>query len=377
MPPKQDKLPAAKLDVIKQWILGGALKDAGAQAEVKKKPAVSLALSTGAARPAGPAVMPEGLPRQPLVETARPAAVTAIASSPWAPLVAVAGQKQIVLYHSDTAELLGILPFPEGIPYALRFSRSGAILLAGGGQNVRRGLAAAYDVRSGKRLFDVGDELDVVLAADISPDHTRVALGGPEKIVRVFNTADGSQFYELRKHTDWILAVEFSPDGVLLATADRSGGLLVWEADTGREFQNLEGHKGAVTAVSFGDDSNVLASGSEDGMIRLWPMEDGRQPRSFAAHGEGVTSVAFAHDGRLVSGGRDRLVKLWDPNGSPLRALAPMKELVMKAVFIHDGGRVVVGDWSGEVRVWTTADGRQAATLASNPAAPKAQPPRR
>ena len=29
MPPNQDKIPAAKLDVIKQWILAGALKDSG------------------------------------------------------------------------------------------------------------------------------------------------------------------------------------------------------------------------------------------------------------------------------------------------------------------------------------------------------------
>jgi WD40 repeat protein len=135
--------------------------------------------------------MPGGLPQKPVVVTPRAAAVTAIASSPWAPVVALAGQKQILLYHAVTAQLLGILPFPEGIPYVLKFSRSGALLLAGGGENVRRGVAVVYDVRTGKRLFAVGDELDAVLAADISPDHSRVALGGPEKIVRVFSAADG------------------------------------------------------------------------------------------------------------------------------------------------------------------------------------------
>ena len=88
-------------------------------------------------KPAGPAIMPEGLPQDSRSSyTPRAAAITAIASSPWAPVVAVAGQKQIALYHTDTAQLLGILPFPEGIPYVLKFSRSGALLLAGGGQNV-------------------------------------------------------------------------------------------------------------------------------------------------------------------------------------------------------------------------------------------------
>jgi len=311
--------------------------------------------------------LPEGLSRQPVVVTPRAAAVTALAASPWAPVLAVAGQRQIVLYHADTGQLLGVLPFPEGIPYVLRFSRSGALLLAGGGENARRGVVVAYDVKTGRRLFTVGDELDVVLAADISPDHKLVALGGPEKLVRVFHPADGAQLYEIRKHTDWIYAVEFSPDGILLATADRAGGLVVWEADSGREYQNLEGHKGGVTAISFREDSNVLASGSEDGTIKLWNLEDGRVLKNQTANGGGVTAIQFGHDGRLVSAGRDRLVKLWSPDLSPVRTFEAMKEPVLEVALSHDGNRIAAGDWSGEVRLYNAADGKQVALLPPNP----------
>jgi hypothetical protein len=366
MPPKTDKLSPDKLAVIKQWILDGALKDSGAKADVAK-PATKLAISSGAARPVGPAIMPEGLSRQPVVYTPRPGAVTALATSPWAPLAAIAGEKQISLYNTDTAELLGVLPFPDGIPYVLRFSRSGKLLLAGGGKSASRGLAAVYDVHTGKRLFQVGDELDAVLAADINAKQTLIALGGPQKIVRIFSTADGSQVAEIRKHTDWIYAVEFSPDGALLATADRGGGLWVWEAGTDREFYNLEGHKGPVTSLSWRDDSNLLASGSEDGTIKLWGMEQGKQLRSIAAHAEGVTSIHLAHDGRLLSGGRDRQAKIWDAEGKPVRTLEPFSELVMKVAFAHDGARLLAGDWSGEIRLSAAADGKLIEKLASNP----------
>ena len=367
MPPGQDKLSDDKLALIEKWIVGGALKDSGSVAAASKKPGLDMSLSAGAGRPSGPVAIPEGLSRRPVVYTPKAGPVTAVAASPWAPLVAVAGQRQVVLYNSDSAELLGVLPFPEGVPYVLKFSRSGALLLAGGGRGASRGLAVVYDVRTGRRVFEVGDELDAVLAADINQDHTLIALGGPQKIVRVYSTQDGSMVYQITKHTDWIYALEFAPDGVLLATADRSGGLWVWEAYTGREFYDLAGHKAAVTDVSWRADSNVLASASEDGTVKLWAMQEGNQLKSVNAHPGGVLSLDCTHDGRLVSAGRDNRAKAWKPDLSALRSFDPFGDLAMAVTFSHDGGAVIAGDFSGEIRVLDTEDGSQRATLASNP----------
>jgi WD40 repeat protein len=367
MPPEQDKLPDAKLQTIRAWILGGLLENAGSLAKASKKPAIDLGLSAGSAKPAGEPILPTGLWRQPVVSTARTGAVTALAASPWAPLVAVAGQKQVLLYHSDSGNLLGVLPFPEGVPYVLKFSRSGSLLLAGGGQGARQGKVVVFDVKTGNRVFEVGDELDAVLAADINENHTRIALGGPGKVVRVFSTADGSVVQEIRKHTDWIYALEFSPDGVLLATADRSGGVFVWESQTGREYQNLQGHKGAVTDVSWRLDSNLLATASEDGTIKLWELENGGQVKSWNAHAGGASAVRFAADGRLASTGRDRIAKLWDAGGGQVRAFEALGDIALRVAFTHDGARVVAGDWLGNVRMWQAADGALAAALSTNP----------
>jgi hypothetical protein len=236
MPPNSPKLPDAELEVIKGWIEAGAPETSGSVVAVKAKPKFEFKLDPSAmGKPAGPAAMPESLPTEPVVVSARPTAIVAMASSPWAPVVAVAGHKQVLLYGMDGHRLAGVLPFPEGTIHVLKFSRNGSLLLAGGGRGGQSGLAVVFDVKTGKRVFEIGKEYDAVLAADISPDHGQVALGGPSKILRVYNTADGELLFEQKKHTDWITAIEFSPDGVLLASGDRSNGLVVWESFTGRE----------------------------------------------------------------------------------------------------------------------------------------------
>ncbi len=367
MPPGQDQLPEAKLTIIRQWIDGGLLENSGATAEPKKKKTLNLAVTSATGKPEGPAAMPESVPREPFVATPRAGAIAALAASPWAPLVAVAGQRQILLYSSDSGELLGVLEFPEGIAYSLRFSRDGSKLLAGGGRGGAAGSAVLFDVRTGERLVKVGDELDAVLTADINNDLTRVALGGPGKLVRIFSTETGEMLHEIRKHTDWIYAVRFSPDGVLLATADRSNGLFVWEAETAREYLELKGHTAGVTDIDWRSDSNALASASLDGTIRLWEMNNGTQTGRANAHGDGVNAIAFTHDARLVTAGQDRTAKLWDPGLQPLQTFPAFNEPALRVTFSHDGQRVVAGDWSGEVRVWEAADAKEVTHLSANP----------
>ncbi len=368
MPPEADKLPDASLDLIKKWIDGGAPETSSSKVSLPKKKNAAMTVNVAAgARPEGAPPMPDVLNVEPVVHTSATTAVSAIATSPWAKLVAVAGQKQVVLYHTETLEPLGVLPFPEGVPRVLKFSRNGALLLAGGGHGAARGLCVVWDIRTGERIMTVGDELDEVRAADISADQSLIALGGPGKIVRVYNTSTGELAYECRKHTDWIYSVEFSPDGVLLATSDRNGGLMVWEAHTGREYLVLSGHTAAVTSVSWRIDGNVLASASEDTTIRLWEMENGGQIKSWGAHGGGVFSVEYCRDGRIVSTGRDKVTKLWDGSGVALKDFEAFNDLALQTTHCDETDRVIAGDWTGEIRVWNAADGARIGQLTSNP----------
>jgi WD40 repeat protein len=373
MPPKGGPIPKDQIDVVFNWIQQGALENSGSKpAPVKPKADVSL-LSVKRGKPDKIPMPERALPKKPVVVTDKPNAVIALAASPWAPLLAVGGQKQVILYHGETMEILGVLPFPHGTPHVLKFSRNGSLLLAGGGRGGLSGKVVVWDIFTGEPIIEVGNETDAVLAADISADQTQIALGGPNKMLRIYSTKDGSLIREIKKHTDWIYSIEFSPDAVLLASSDRSGGLLVWEAATGREFYNLRGHTAGITDLSWRDDSNVLASASEDGTVRLWEMENGNMIKNISAHSGGVQAVKFGHDNRLVTTGRDKVTKVWDANGNIQKSFPPHADIPLRTAFSHDQSRVYAGDWTGVVQPVSLNDGKLLAQAGTNPQTPQQQ----
>lgn len=368
MPPKSPKLPDKDLMLVSNWIKGGALESSGSTANIKK-PKVDMSLKTAArGKPEGPPPMPgETLLLDPAIKTPRGNAITALAASPWAPVAAVASAKSIVLYHTDSYDVIGILPFPEGQVNVLKFSRNGSMLLAAGGRGGQSGKAVVFDIKTGNRVIEVGEETDAILAADISPDQSQIALGNSSKMVRIYSTKEGTVLYTLKKHTDWVTALEYSPDGVLLATGDRNGGLAVWEAGSGQEFIQIRGPQLAVSEVSWRPDGNVLAVSSEDTQIRLFEMENGSQIKAWGAHGGGALSVQYHHDGRILSTGRDRVTKVWDGNGALQKQTPATPDVALKTAWSHDGSKVFTGDWVGQVHAYTVADGKEIGFVVSNP----------
>lgn len=366
MPPKGSKLGEAELGVLRRWIEGGLLENTASKAAAPKKPKADVAIApVSRGRPPGPPPMPgPGFPREPIVVGSRPGAVTALAASPWAPLVAVSGQRQVLLYHAETLALEGVVPFPEGFPYVLQFSASGRLLLVGGGVGAKVGKVALHEVESGRRVATLGDELDAVLAADIAPDHARVALGGALRTVRVLDVASGDVVQAIRKHTDWVTAIAYSPDGVLLATADRAGGLHLWEAGSLNLYGELRmTNPKRIAALAWRDDANMLAAAGDDGQVWLWDVETLSSSRKWKAHDGGVEGVRFTHDGRLATVGRDRKTILWDASGKKLRTFDPLPDIGLHVAVAHDGSRVVAGDFSGKLQVWRADDGKVAGSL--------------
>ncbi|MBC7981031.1 MAG: c-type cytochrome [Armatimonadetes bacterium] len=369
MPPEGEKLSEEKIKLIVQWIEGGLLENKSSAARKPSKPKFETALSADpAAKPEGPPPLPEHLLLEPPIITAQPSSVHALAASPWAPLLAVTGQKQILLYHTETLELTGILSFPEGDPISLAFTPDARYLIVGGGIPGKNGLTITFDVTNGSRVVTAGKEFDSILAADIRPGFDIVATGGPSRLLKLWNTQTGEQIKSIKKHTDWITALDISPDGVLLASGDRNGGVQVWEAESANEFHTLRAHQAAITTLVFRTDSNLLASASEDGSVRFWEMNNGSEVKKIDAHGGGVTAFAFAKNGSFVTAGRDQKARLWKADFNQLREI-PIPALATAAAIDWEGKRAFVADAAGKVQVFSSEEAGTAEIIsfATNP----------
>jgi WD40 repeat protein len=79
--------------------------------------------------------------------------------------------------------------------------------------------------------------------------------------------------------------VVFSPDSTRLATGGLDAIVKLWEVTTGDEVLNLRDHSGGVESLAFSPDGQRLVSGSIDGTARVWeatPLEESAEVGSNA-----------------------------------------------------------------------------------------------
>ena len=100
MPPRKPQLSAADRKVIRDWIAGGLLATEGGESQLRE---LAFEVGAGSAEAPEEPALPVGLPEIPLAETSHAPPVIAMAASPWADLVAVGRNEQIVLHGRSPA----------------------------------------------------------------------------------------------------------------------------------------------------------------------------------------------------------------------------------------------------------------------------------
>jgi WD40 repeat protein len=306
-------------------------------------------------------------------------AVYTLAFSPDGLTLATAGSdaactsciNQIYLWNVATGLPLGTIPALKGAVYQLLFSDN-TTLYSRGAEH----FAKVWQLPTGSLVRQFGTSRNWVTAASFSPDGQYIAstnavdddstLWGAE----LRRASDGALVRTFLGHLDVINSLAFSPDGQTLATAsgsasidNRDSRIFLWDVGTGAQLRTLPGHGGGTTSLSYSSGGQLLASGGRDSLVKVWNPSSGTLLRSFTAcdGNLAVNSIAFSPDGTLLAtGGGDTRIRLWRTSDLTLvRTLAGNNYPVFSLAFSPDGQTLAVSSdsYGQHIQLWRTGDG--------------------
>lgn len=149
------------------------------------------------------------------------------------------------------------------------FSEDGKRIVAGG----RNGKLRAWDVASGEIVWQESSHRRRIRQIVTSPDGKLMASTGDGSQLRVWRVEDGRLQREIKMPGPKMLSLEFL-DKQRLATGGSDNVVHLWDTVSGRRLARLEGHTGSVAAMAYNRSTKLLVTGSYDTTIRLWKLDN-------------------------------------------------------------------------------------------------------
>ena len=226
------------------------------------------------------------------------------------------------------------------------------------------GVAAAgggttWWVLSPHPLYTYRGHSDGVNSIAWSPDGKRIASGGRDTTVQVWNAADGGNVFTYRGHSNRVWTLAWSPDGTRIASGSDDNTVQVWNAADGGNVFTYRGHSNTPISVAWSPDGKRIASASWDQTVQVWDAVDGGNVFTYRGHSNTLVSVAWSPDGkRIASGSSDTTVQVWDAvDGGNVFTYHGHSDVVNTVAWSPDGKRIASGSWDHTVQVWDAVDG--------------------
>jgi WD40 repeat protein/serine/threonine protein kinase len=169
-------------------------------------------------------------------------------------------------------------------------------------------------------LLDLKGHTGPVNSVAYSSDGSRIASGGHDQSLRVWDAVTGQELLSLKGHSAHISKVAYGANGARIASASDDGLVILWDGTTGDVLQRFHGPVGSGVAMALSLDGKRLAYGGGTPLDRekpadvtVWNAMTGQEVVVLKGHKGGITSLAFSPDRqRLATSGWDLSVKIWD-----------------------------------------------------------------
>ncbi len=231
-----------------------------------------------------------------------------------------------------------------------------------------------WDVTTWKERFSLSGHTGQVFSVAFSRDGKRLATGGDDGQVIIWDTATGQNLLSFSVSQPRCAPnVLFNADGTRLITADGCGNVRFWEitADASREVLHRTVHGGrGLNSIKLNPDGTQLAVGDNNN-ISIWDSNSGFDLFVLPVGWQGqLNGGDFSPDGNLFAAGGSKKVIVWDlsPRGEKSILNANNGARVRDVVFSPDGKWLALATESldaNDVRVWNTNTGTQKSIIQS------------
>jgi WD40 repeat protein len=197
-----------------------------------------------------------------------------------------------------------------------------------------------------------------VYAVAWSPDGTRIASGGQDNTVQVWQASTGKSIITYRGHKGSVNALAWLPDdGTEIVSAGSDGTVQRWNASTGQWVHTYDGASDNIRALAWSFDGKYVASAGNDAKVHVWEASSGKPIATYGGHTDRIWAVAWSYDSRwIASAGDDRTVQIWDAStAAGLRTYQGHSRHVKSVAWSYDNTQIASGGDDSTVRVWETS----------------------
>jgi len=156
----------------------------------------------------------------------------------------------------------------------------------------------------------------------------------------------------LQAHDAALRAQCWTPHGDYLLSGDQMGVLKYWEPSM-NNVHVMEPHKEAIRDISFSPRGTKFCTASDDGTIKVYDFQSSKEECVLTGHGWDVRVAQWHKRHALIaSGGKDNMIKLWDPRGKEKTTLHVHKNTILALKWTNDGESILSGGKDQVVKMY-------------------------